>query len=80
MWFERAKPKQMRPQGRIFQAYPASEEFSWHEALLENGRLWQAPRNFLSYEKRALGTGEIADKADLRKSLKVEFFPGKLVT
>lgn len=68
----------MRPQCRICQAYPATEEFSWHLAVLENGRLWQAPRNFLSYEKRALGTGEIADKADLRKRLKVEFVPAKL--
>lgn len=70
----------MRSQGTSFLAYPASEEFSWHLAILEKGRLWQAVRNFLSYEKRALGTKEIADKADLRKSLKVEFFPGKLAT
>lgn len=44
----------MRPQCRSFQAYSASEEFSWRLAVIENGRLWQAPRNFLSYEKRAL--------------------------
>lgn len=52
--------------GRIFQACPVSE-FIWHSAVLENGRLSQALRNFLNYEKRALGTGETADKAGLRK-------------
>lgn len=53
-----------------------SEEFIWRSAVLENGRLGQAPRNFLNHEKRALGTGEAADKAGLRKRLEVEFFPG----
>lgn len=60
---------------RIFQACPMSEEFIWRSAVLENGRLWQAPRNFLNHE-RVLGAGEAADKAGLRKRLEVEFFPG----